>query len=281
MADPYPTDGVQPYHNLWYTFWDGFLQFNTWLAKWVLEKQKDLILLKAFKGWQCGVPSALGVNFHSCFQRSDRDLRGCGKLDAVAYCWGRGSTSLSVDIGGACHIGQIVPEVDGLLDDYNNFNFHAYKVMARTFAPPEVSLFDKTLLAVLGSQIMDSTTRDSNLLEMLVVITPSMLPCITWRGTWSLKCYCSKRVARQFGYDKDIPPTSSLDNIDWNKVMQPYIDEAATTMWSEGVATLRFFSTAKISTMSPLMLEYWGTLLKRFEAFIQSLQKVVEYDPAS
>ncbi|GLT28220.1 hypothetical protein SLA2020_031690 [Shorea laevis] len=52
-------------------------------------------------------------------------------------------------------------------------------------------------------------------------------------------------------------------------------------MWSEGVATLRFFNSAKVSTMSLLMLEYWGMLLKRFEAFIQSLPEVVEYDLAS
>ncbi|GKV43111.1 hypothetical protein SLEP1_g50445 [Rubroshorea leprosula] len=57
--------------------------------------------------------------------------------------------------------GQKIPKVDGLLDDYGSFNFHAYKTMPGT---------------------------------------------------------CSTR--------------------DWNKAMRPYIDEAATAMWSEGVATL-------------------------------------------
>ncbi|GKV05501.1 hypothetical protein SLEP1_g17504 [Rubroshorea leprosula] len=98
---------------------------------------------------------------------------------------------------------QIVPNVDGFLDDYGNFNFHAYKVMLGTFTPPE------------------------------------------------------------FGYDHDIPSAPSSDKTNWNKSMRPYINEAASNMWSEGVATLRFFSTTKMSTMSPLMLEYWATLLKR------------------
>ncbi|GKV34432.1 hypothetical protein SLEP1_g42807 [Rubroshorea leprosula] len=102
--------------------------------------------------------------------------------------------------------GQIVLEVDDLLDDYDSFNFHAYKVMPRTFAPLEVSFFDKTLPVVLGSQIVDFTTRNSSHLEMLAV---------------------------------DIPSAPSSDKIDWNKALRPYIDEAAITMWSEGVATLR------------------------------------------
>ncbi|GKV10953.1 hypothetical protein SLEP1_g22249 [Rubroshorea leprosula] len=102
--------------------------------------------------------------------------------------------------------GQIIPEVDGLLHDYGSFNFHAYKTMPGIFAPPKVSLFDKTLPTVLGSQIVEFTMGNSSHVDMLVVITPSMLPCMTWRGTWSLECYCPKRVARQFGYDQDVPP---------------------------------------------------------------------------
>ncbi|GLT29304.1 hypothetical protein SLA2020_041780 [Shorea laevis] len=67
---------------------------------------------------------------------------------------------------------------------------------------------------------------------MQVVITPSMLSCITWWGTWSLECYCPKRVVRQLGYDQDTPHAPCLDKINSNKAMQPYIDEAATTLWS-------------------------------------------------
>ncbi|GKU96144.1 hypothetical protein SLEP1_g9415 [Rubroshorea leprosula] len=101
------------------------------------------------------------------------------------------------------------------------------------------------------------------------------------RRTWSLECYYLEKVARQFGYDQDVPHVSSSDKTDWNKAMQPYIDEVTTTMWSEGAATLRFFSIAIMSTRLSPMLEYWGTLLKKFEAFIQSLSEVVEYDPTS
>ncbi|GLT94078.1 hypothetical protein SLE2022_118380 [Rubroshorea leprosula] len=49
MADPYPTNRVQPYCDPWYTFHNGILEFNAWSAKRALEKQKDLVLLKAFK----------------------------------------------------------------------------------------------------------------------------------------------------------------------------------------------------------------------------------------
>ncbi|GKV10989.1 hypothetical protein SLEP1_g22279 [Rubroshorea leprosula] len=126
------------------------------------------------------------------------------------------------------------------LHDYSSFNFLAYKTMPGTFAPPEVSLFDKALLAVLESQIMEFTMGNSSHLEMLVVITPSMLPCIKWRGTWSLECYCPERVARQFGCDQDVPFALSLDKTDWNRAMRPYIDEVAMAMWSEGAATQVF-----------------------------------------
>ncbi|GKV03857.1 hypothetical protein SLEP1_g16099 [Rubroshorea leprosula] len=162
-----------------------------------------------------------------------------------------------------------------------SFNFHVYKVMPGTFVPPEVSLFDKALSAMLGNQIVNFIAEDLGHMEAPIVVMPSMLLCFTWWGMWSLECYYPKKVARQFDHDQDVPLAPSSDKIDWNKVMWPYIDEVASNMWSEGIATLRFFSLTKMSTMSPLMLEYWRTLLKRFEAFIQSLPKVVEYDFAS
>ncbi|GKV15516.1 hypothetical protein SLEP1_g26303 [Rubroshorea leprosula] len=95
---------------------------------------------------------------------------------------------------------------------------------------------------------MDFTAGDLSHLEALVAVTPSMLPYV--------------------------PPTPPSDKANSNKAMRPYIDKAAIAMWSKGVATLRLFNIARMSTMSPLMLEYWGTLLKRFEAFIQSLPEV-------
>ncbi|GKV46434.1 hypothetical protein SLEP1_g53418 [Rubroshorea leprosula] len=49
MVDPYPTNRVQPYYDLWYTFHNGFLEFNAWLVKRALKKQQDLVLFKAFK----------------------------------------------------------------------------------------------------------------------------------------------------------------------------------------------------------------------------------------
>ncbi|GKV13632.1 hypothetical protein SLEP1_g24620 [Rubroshorea leprosula] len=61
---------------------------------------------------------------------------------------------------------------------------------------------------------------NSNHLEMLAMITLSMLPCITWRGMWSLACYCLERVTRQFGYDQDIPYAPSSDKTDRNKAME-------------------------------------------------------------
>ncbi|GKV11551.1 hypothetical protein SLEP1_g22799 [Rubroshorea leprosula] len=64
-----------------------------------------------------------------------------------------------------------------------------------------------------------------------------MLPRLTWRGTWSLECYCLERVVRQFNYDQDIPPTPFSNKTNWNKAMQPYIDEATTAMWSGGKTT--------------------------------------------
>ncbi|GLT28221.1 hypothetical protein SLA2020_031700 [Shorea laevis] len=75
----------------------------------------------------------------------------------------------------------------GFLDDYGSFNFHTYKVMPGTFAPPKVSLFDKVLPTVLGNQIVDFLTGDLDHLEMLAVITSSMLMCFTWRGAWSVE----------------------------------------------------------------------------------------------
>ncbi|GKU89662.1 hypothetical protein SLEP1_g3775 [Rubroshorea leprosula] len=113
----------------------------------------------------------------------------------------------------------------------------SYKTMLGTFAPPEVSLFDKTLPVVLGNQIVEFTMGSSSHLEMLVVITPSMMPCMTWRGMWSLKCYYLERVMRQFGYDQDVPLAPSSNKTDWNKAMPPYVDETATAMWSGGTAT--------------------------------------------
>ncbi|GKV15464.1 hypothetical protein SLEP1_g26253 [Rubroshorea leprosula] len=135
----------------------------------------------------------------------------------------------------------VVLEVDCLLDDYDDFNFHECKSMSGMFTLPEVSFFDKMLPTMPRNQIVNFNVRDLSHLEM------------------------------QFGYDQDIPPAPSSDKIDWNRAMRPYIDEATTTMWSEGAVTLRFFSTARMSTMPLLMLEYCGALLKKFEAFIQSL----------
>ncbi|GKV13217.1 hypothetical protein SLEP1_g24262 [Rubroshorea leprosula] len=318
MADPYSTDEVQSYHDPWYTFQDSFLEFNAWSARRASEKQKDLLILEAFKGSDVGsawFPSQRDV-MHARLERQDlllvpihfafssgkikdwcgwpkemlanngfvETLRVAGVLKPVALsqavewlcrlkalkeypmakCGYTSGTALLAcsRIGKRKIKGQIVSDVDGFLDDYGSFNFHAYKVMLGTFAPLEVSLFDKALLAVLGNQIVNFIAGDLGHLEALAVVTPSMLLCFTWWRTWSLECYCPERVTRLFDYDQDVPRAPSSDKTDWNKAMWPYIDEAASNMWSEGAATLRFFSIAKMSTMSPLMLEYWGTLLK-------------------
>lgn len=80
--------------------------------------------------------------------------------------------------------------------------------MSGTFALPEVSFFDKMLPTALKNRIVDFVARDLGHLEMLVMITPSMLLCIiTWQGTCDLECYCLERVAGQFGYDQDITPS--------------------------------------------------------------------------
>ncbi|GKV43103.1 hypothetical protein SLEP1_g50438 [Rubroshorea leprosula] len=307
MADPYSTNGVQLYHDRWYTFQDGFLEFNAWSAKRAFEKQKDLILLEAFKGGDIGAtwfPSLCDMEDWSGWVKemlsengfveilhamgtlksgSHRDFRRCGKPDVVTYCWGRGSTAHNVNARKACHIGGFEKGKDtpyvwaaflttclsvklplallmlgmlyhmldllhfeeilsasyyiieshvclsllqmfewerfhlydlgrvtsgkalkeypmakcGYTSGTAPFNIQAYKTMPRTFAAPEVSFFDKALPAVLGNQVIDFTMGDSSHLEMQAVITPSMLPCITWLGTWSLECYCPERVMRQ------------------------------------------------------------------------------------
>ncbi|GKV43137.1 hypothetical protein SLEP1_g50470 [Rubroshorea leprosula] len=489
MVDPYSTDDVQLYHDPWYTFHDGFLEFNTWSTKRALEKQKDLVLLEVFKGSDINEAwfpllrdvmrarlerrDLLPVPIHFAFpsskmedwsgwvkemlvengfveilhavrilksvtmtledvanlmllpivgeedprhimltleepatlvalkkvmrrntSASSRSWRGEYSIDFPTWMWyfptSEGKDSLYVcaafltawlskfvfggfpnhvimaecipleiqlvegvklplallmlgtlyhmldllhfdEILGASyyiieshvclsllqmfawerfrlyHSGCVTSgkalkeypmakcEVDGLLDDYGGFNFHAYKTMPRTFAPPKVSLFDKALPAIPESQIVEFTIGNSSHLEMLAMITPSMLPCITLRGTWSLECYCPEKVATPFGYDQDVlmrtpkrtmrptarqgifklrkaksghlkasriflalalltgppgiyvmalltwymwghldshhvPSTPSSNKTNWNRAMQPYIDEVATTM---------------------------------------------------
>ncbi|GKV15298.1 hypothetical protein SLEP1_g26094 [Rubroshorea leprosula] len=357
MTNPYPIDGVQSYHDPWYNFHDGFLEFNAWSVKKALEKQKNLVLLKAFKGsdinvaWfpsPCDVmrrmedwsgwdkemfaengfveilrvarilkshivltpkePATL-VALKKVMRRnasaSSRSWRGEYGIDFSTWMQyfrtGEGKDSPYVraafltawlskfvfggflnhkimaeciplairlaesvklplaylmlgtlyhmldllhfdDILGAnyyiieSHVclsllqmfawerfrpynygrvtsgkalkkypmmkcgytsgtaplacswigkrkikGQVILEVDGLLDDYGSFNFHAYKTMPRTFAPPEVNLSDKALPTVPGSQIVEFTIGNSSHLETLAMIAPSMLPCITWK----------------------------------------------------------------------------------------------------
>ncbi|GKV07019.1 hypothetical protein SLEP1_g18832 [Rubroshorea leprosula] len=51
MADPYPIDGVQSYHNSWYTFQDSFLEFNSCMVSspsprdviWSRLERRDLL----------------------------------------------------------------------------------------------------------------------------------------------------------------------------------------------------------------------------------------------
>ncbi|GKV15405.1 hypothetical protein SLEP1_g26198 [Rubroshorea leprosula] len=404
MADPYPTDEVQPYRDLWYTFHDGFLEFNAWLAKRTFEKQKDLVLLEVFKesdisvAWWCTSTHTFILAFgevivtledvanlmlllivgeedprhitltpeeHATLvalkkvmkrnaNASSRSWRGEYSIDFLTwiryfrigegkdspyvraaflttwlskfvfkgfpnqkimveciplairlaegvklplallmlgmlyhmldllhfdeilsasyyiiesnvclsllqmfawerfcpYHFGRVTSGKALKeypmvkcgytnrialsayscIGKRKIKGQIISKVDGLLDHCDNFNFHASKTMPQTFASPEVSLFDKALPTVFGSQIVEFTMGNSSHLEMLAMITPSMLPCTTWQKMWSLECYCLKRVARQFGYDKDVALTPSSDKTDWNRAMRPYIDEVAVAL---------------------------------------------------
>ncbi|GKV07204.1 hypothetical protein SLEP1_g19002 [Rubroshorea leprosula] len=190
---------------------------------YIIESHVCLSLLQMF-AWERFRP------YHSSYVTSGKALKEypmvkCGYTSGIALlaCSWIGKMKIKV---------QIISEVDGFLDDRVSFNFHAYKTMPGTFAPFEVSLFDRTLPVILENQIMEFTMGNSSHLEMLAVITPSMLPCITWRGT-------------------------------------------------EGAATLKFLSVARMSIMSPLMLEYWDALLKKFAAFIQSLQEVVEYGSTS
>ncbi|GKV17050.1 hypothetical protein SLEP1_g27603 [Rubroshorea leprosula] len=302
MANLYLTDGVQPYHDpcaTWFPLPSDVMQAR-------LERQ-DLLpmpihfafLSSKMEDWIGWAKEMLAENGFVEILRAVGVLKARGKPDVVAYCWGRGSMTHSIDTEEVCHTGgfekgknapyvraaflitslskfvfggflnhelmveciplairlvesmrlplapfssvdvgektlkeypmvkcgytsgttplacswirkrkvkrKITLEVNGFLDDYGSFNFHAYKIMVGMFAALEVSLLDKTLPMVLGNQIVEFTARNSSHLEMLA----------------------------------DIPPVPSSNKTNWNKAMRPYIDEVATTMWNEDAATLR------------------------------------------
>lgn len=68
MVNPFVINEIQLYHDLWYTFQDRFLKFDSWLVKKALEKQKDLVLFGVFRGSE--VLGAVRLRLHG-FRRQE------------------------------------------------------------------------------------------------------------------------------------------------------------------------------------------------------------------